>query len=626
MLINKDAMKFLNKDEIENLNDFISAYRRGAYYYLPSNYKQLIGTDKAHAELNLKYLHKQIRNCIPSSPDSILSGSDIDRAFVDSADDTVALETVSCLNIQNILLGRNVAETDIRYIKSYFGESHVLSSGQNGVALVTNFDNSQTSFVIKAMKRFDDKSMTDQMNEYNIGTYAINKLRSEIPNFAFMFGAFSCSGPRYSDSKGTLKVLTMCVDTDDPVLYTIQERVTNSVQLSTFLQGCDRVDALNVLIQVFAAMYMAETRYSFTHNDLHGGNVLVCRRPEPIVIKYDLGDDEPLIIKTQYVAVIIDLGMSYAEVEIDGESVVFSPRNRESGFVVSDRPKFEGDIHKLGFGLWIDLTPPARSNIRSRAGDKTPYMKTSEYDKYTNHLDIVFEIIRLLNPGLEFEDAMVFIDVLYNNILPDHRPAGWAPYPYLSTEDVYTGKQVVQHLFDMFEDEIDFEIEEDQIGTMKVFGCANNQSCLNQIDANIKFTSPASQTMTLEGFMRVVKNRKVKTKDQIPLDLQQIAIDHHEEFLTGFAKEFNPHLQTIWDAVYNYEQTKIVTVSDANIKWYLLSPSRIDNLLSKLDSNIYLMDQIDRLKTRVEDITKFSYMFESFFDNNMPAYIADIKS
>lgn len=620
--VNNDALNFLTVYEIDELNEFISEYRKGAFASLPSNYKDIIGTDKAHTALNLKYLHKQIKNCIPEFPDSILSGSDIDRAFADSIDDTVALETVSCLNVQNILLGRSVSKTDTEYIKSYFGESRVLSSGQNGVALVTNFDRSQTSFVIKAMRRFDDKSLTDQMNEYNIGTYAINKLRSEIPNFAFMFGAFTCSGPRYSDSGQKLDILTICENSDDPVLYTIQERVVNSIPLSTFFDRCTRSDALNVLVQIFAALYMAENRYNFTHNDLHTGNILISSLQEPIVIRYDLGGDEPFIIKTQYVAVIIDLGMSYAEVVIDGEKVTFSPRGREASFITSDRPRFEADIYKLGFSLWLDYTPIARTLIQSgpRKGLMSEYMETSDYPNYTKHLDIIYEVLHVLNPSMILEHGVVYLDVVVNDLYPNGIPALSAPYPYVYTDDVYDGEIMVRHLFDSFGHEFNFKIQESEIGDLKVFGCAHNQSCLNQIDANLKYTSPASRAGTLEVFMHTVENHGLKPGDNIPLSIQQIAIDHHVEYLTKFSKEFNFNLQDIWAEVKRHSQIKLVTVTEANIEWYLRSPSRIDDLLRKMDDGIFLMDQIERLQTKARTLDKFTSMFGEFFSNNLTSY------
>jgi hypothetical protein len=78
----------------------------------------------------------------------------------------------------------------------------------------------------------------------------------------------------------------------------------------------NKVEILNILLQVYIPLSRLST--SFTHYDLHTANVMIIELPKNkyISLNYTLMDSTQVIIKTQYIAKIIDYGRAYTNQSI----------------------------------------------------------------------------------------------------------------------------------------------------------------------------------------------------------------------------------------------------------------------------------------------------------------------
>jgi hypothetical protein len=158
-------------------------------------------------------------------------------------------------------------------------------------------------FIIKVPK---DPAVS-LIHEVFIGSLILNRMRDLIPNFAYVFGGFSCLPPVLDKSH---TVRTWCSE-NDYTMYAIYENVIDSVPLRKFVETCSFDDFLNVTLQVFYAFQMAYKRFGFTHYDLHFENVLIRRLPYPVSIIYETENGKEYLT-TQNLAMVIDYGLSYA--------------------------------------------------------------------------------------------------------------------------------------------------------------------------------------------------------------------------------------------------------------------------------------------------------------------------
>ena len=208
---------------------------------------------------------------------------------------------------------------------------NVIASGNYGSVIDTKILNKH--FVIKAVGgyfEFFDKIIA--LKEYYIGTQ-LNKMRKYIPNFVYTFGYFMCD--QYS--KGD-KIERLCnkkishVEMKDYSLvsakgegiddrkrkernmpYILIEKLDGFTNLFYFLSKHRLKNMDEILFQVLLSLEMARTKFDFCHLDLHFNNILVKELDEEVDLCYYL----PIgtyTIRTKYLAVIIDYGFSYINV------------------------------------------------------------------------------------------------------------------------------------------------------------------------------------------------------------------------------------------------------------------------------------------------------------------------
>jgi hypothetical protein len=153
------------------------------------------------------------------------------------------------------------------------------------------------------LKLPQDKSDYNEMiREYFIGVTSINKIRYILPNFVYTFGAFMCPFEKNKLCNGNDK---------DSIPFVIFEKI-NGDNMQKMLENDNLTFSqyLGMFIQVLLALEVAQRNISFTHFDLHTGN-LMCKTIEN-TCKYNVPLDNKVYEVTafEYLPVIIDFGLS----------------------------------------------------------------------------------------------------------------------------------------------------------------------------------------------------------------------------------------------------------------------------------------------------------------------------
>ena len=188
----------------------------------------------------------------------------------------------------------------------------------------------------------------NMVHELVIGL-ALNRLRGRTANFMYVWGGFSCNIPTptaplpYAGPLGVgggvrnvYDFGTLCKNNNSRNMDTIvlAEAVNVFGTFGEVLQALripgDRRqiplrDFYILILQVIAALEIAQTSFQFVHGDLHGGNVLVKQLAAPVAIQIEGG----ITFMTRYVPVIIDYGL--ARLEYNGEVLTSLNHNWNGG-------------------------------------------------------------------------------------------------------------------------------------------------------------------------------------------------------------------------------------------------------------------------------------------------------
>lgn len=197
---------------------------------------------------------------------------------------------------------------------------------------------------------------SEMLHEYLVGAHATNKLRFDIPNFAFIYGLLDCgvvpmtgpvevpepkaASPRYNSlsdyesdeeedhqRKRTKKYEYFeCVpqrgkSTVSPTL--VYEKVDGEVfykfiqRMATTPEG--KSACLEVFYNTVIALSLAYERMKFVHGDLHTGNVMVMTLDKPETVDY-VFRDFTITTYSRYRPVIIDYG--FAQYEYKGNIII----------------------------------------------------------------------------------------------------------------------------------------------------------------------------------------------------------------------------------------------------------------------------------------------------------------
>lgn len=217
-----------------------------------------------------------------------------------------AQDATRCIVSSIAYLPRAGSEDYNQHIRSYInGLYRIGEDSVDGYAMLSNFDGIEGLFIVKSPQNPDVDNLE---HEAIIGMYALNNLKHQIPNFAYIYGAFKCSPPIIDPN--TKEVQSYCINNKNLVNYVIYENITPSIPLSAFIQDCTAQQWLQVYLQVLYAIRIASREYDFTHYDLHTANVLIKRLSTTTRIMYD----NNLYLETDYLATIIDYGLCHVQI------------------------------------------------------------------------------------------------------------------------------------------------------------------------------------------------------------------------------------------------------------------------------------------------------------------------
>lgn len=205
----------------------------------------------------------------------------------------------------------------------------LIGAGAFGTVSKSTKDNTrmETTDEIVIKSTSNNKTPIDLIHEAFIASYINQFLPYGIFNFLEVYGfTASCASPyvtNFLKRRSPVSIVeTGCESQDGEKMNLLTQNVPDSKTLHRFIldhiSGTDRIAPndieaisilMNIFVQIFAALSMAQKSMKFVHHDLHSANVLISKRTNPLTTKYQIGD-RIFTVTSKYRPVIIDYGMS----------------------------------------------------------------------------------------------------------------------------------------------------------------------------------------------------------------------------------------------------------------------------------------------------------------------------
>jgi len=236
------------------------------------------------------------------------------------------------------------------------------------IPIIGEGDATLSPFLLKFATEDSFASALSMENESAVGMLALNALRAEIPNFMYIYHSFDANVPKIDINNICEKEIRIFGLKHAQTLHTLIEKIPNAVSLNKW-HGANEDEIMSIFAQVVLALGVARERYDFSHNDLHGENVLVTKLATPHTLRYRRLGGMVLYLETQYIAHIIDFGLSHAKIDITAKDAVAvaaaqtTARASEPLHLI-ERCTFDEDSYVLNTGSFVpDLkTDPHSSN------------------------------------------------------------------------------------------------------------------------------------------------------------------------------------------------------------------------------------------------------------------------
>jgi len=230
------------------------------------------------------------------------------------------------------------------------------------IILRSGMDNIDSLFVVKAKPKWEGEIIHEAL----VGIKYINKLRQYIPNFAYIFGYFTCE--EYDKE--------LC-NGKNVIAYVVYENIPGQTLYDAIVDGLNGDDFLNIYLQILLSLDLAYRNYKFTHYDLHTDNVVLRKFDDYIYVIYPYNNGY-VLVKTKYIPVIIDYANSYID-----ERYIFRENNKPyplhdshkifmNSIVYSDKLKNDKKIRTLysffsneDIDTYTELSLEARNGITS---------------------------------------------------------------------------------------------------------------------------------------------------------------------------------------------------------------------------------------------------------------------
>lgn len=281
---------------------------------------------------------------------------------------------------------------------------------------------------------------SDTQHEFLIGALVTNKLRSIIPNFMYVYGAFRAFTPiiinnqlidwAFPYTQAQLSALDSWKQDfimRSPIsTYLIMENINNHIILDDdFFSDASEWEYYSILFQLIFALTIANDMTSYTHGDLGCQNVIL-RKPdidEPIFyIPYTIRG-HTYYVKAAYVATIIDYEYSYADLRDTGLGQLYA----------DDVYKFPSKYpDSVGWSLpdlflFLDTS---RDILGDGLNDDIVEVVYNALDFFADHNDIVelgiysiptirrdLDLMDLAQYLMPYADDVVFHDMITNGVI-----------------------------------------------------------------------------------------------------------------------------------------------------------------------------------------------------------------
>ena len=251
-----------------------------------------------------------------------------------------------------------------------------------GYAFTANFMNADNMFVIKTPKNSKDDNL---IHELIIGLYGTNKLRKDIPNFAYIYGGFKCSPMLLTNNDNRVKLESWCKQSkrskrskqsnSNDVNYILYENINPSISFYDYLETCSTDDFLNMFVQMLYALNYANKTIDFTHYDTKGDNILIrtiddirelnnfgyennfdqLESSDDFQIKYPDGNGGYVYITTDAIPTFIDYGLSHIKtndkLNIDIGVYDFYDKN-----IYGDKSWIMSDVYSILIDVILTIT------------------------------------------------------------------------------------------------------------------------------------------------------------------------------------------------------------------------------------------------------------------------------
>ena len=215
---------------------------------------------------------------------------------------------VSCVS-DSLVLGHGGLDASDR-IREHLTHLHRIGSASaNGTAFVADLSSgvgtnvADDLFVVKAPQ--SSATPEEMAHEVAVG-FATNALRTYVPNYAYIFGYFSCGGPILRGAD----VVSWCRGSGPgSVGYALYENIQGAKSFKSYVQTETPQRIWRAYLQILMALRCGQTRAKFTHYDLHCENILI--RPAKSA-EFNIPMDD-FYVKADGICTMIDFGMSHVE-------------------------------------------------------------------------------------------------------------------------------------------------------------------------------------------------------------------------------------------------------------------------------------------------------------------------
>ena len=170
-------------------------------------------------------------------------------------------------------------------IQKYFSNINKLSTGGQGSVFSVKLTSSINNLLLIKVANIKQYEL---LHEFLIGN-TLNKLRSLVPNFIYVYGMFRCDQFQFNESVDVNYAPKFCLtksfEKDKEYTYymlseyiqgkTLRECLINMYELFRGNLEIAYEGLLSWIVQTFKALDVAHTYYKYTHYDLHCDNVII---------------------------------------------------------------------------------------------------------------------------------------------------------------------------------------------------------------------------------------------------------------------------------------------------------------------------------------------------------------